>query len=422
MFKIKLLLTSLLVAFACLVLKAEKRKILFIGNSYTSVNDLPTTLKNLALSMGDTLEMDSNTPGGMTFNAHTNDATTLAKIQLGGWDYVVLQAQSQEPSFDPSQVAVDTYPYAKKLDSLVHVSNPCAETIFYMTWGRKNGDASNCAVYPPICTYNGMQQRLRESYLEMAMNNNATCAPAGVAWKKVRDTYPLIELYNADESHPSVGGTYLVACTFYSSLYHRSSVGSTYIPSGLLATDATNLQTIGSNTVLDSLENWQQNGSLPKANYSSSNIQNQFSFTNQSVRSTQYEWNFGDGSAISTAASPIHSFTATGTYTVTLKAKNTCGHYDLMSKSLTVSSVPNGTNDVNVSEPNNVSYAGQYLTINNKGHVNKIRIVNLFGQVIKDASLTDGLNKISFTAVQGVYLYTMLSGNNIVRVGKFTVN
>jgi hypothetical protein len=93
-----------------------------------------------------------------------------------------------------------------------------------------------------------------------------------------------------------------------------------------------------------------------------------------------------------------------------------------MSKSLTVSSVPNGTNDVNISEPNNVSYAGQYLTINNKGHVNKIRIVNLFGQVIKDASLTDGLNKISFTAVQGVYLYTLLSGNNIVRVGKFTVN
>jgi PKD repeat protein len=291
-----------------------------------------------------------------------------------------------------------------------------------MTWGRKNGDASNCAAYPPICTYNGMQQRLRESYLEMAMTNNATCAPAGVAWKKVRDTYPLIELYNADESHPSVSGTYLVACTFYSSLYHRSSVGSTYIPSGLLATDATNLQTIGSNTVLDSLENWQQDGSLPKANYSSSNIQNQFSFTNQSVRSTQYEWNFGDGSAISTTASPIHSFTATGNYTVTLKAKNTCGHYDLMSKSLTVSSVPNGTNDVNISEPNNVSYASQCLTINNIGHVNNIRIVNLFGQVIKDATITNGLNKISFTAVQGVYLYTLLSGNNIVRVGKFTVN
>ena len=422
MFKIKLLLTFLLVAFASLILRAEKRKILFIGNSYTAVNDLPTTVKNLALSLGDTLDIDSNTPGGMTFNGQTTDPTTLAKIQLGGWDYVVLQAQSQEPSFDPSQVAVDTYPYAKKLDSLVHVSNPCAETIFYMTWGRKNGDASNCAAYPPICTYDGMQQRLRESYLEMAMNNNATCAPAGVAWKKVRATYPLIELYNADESHPTMSGTYLVACTFYSTIYHKSTVGSAYIPSGVLAADATNLQTIGSNTVLDSVENWQQYGSLPRAKYSSGNIQNQFSFTNQSLRSTQYEWNFGDGSAINTSTSPIHSYTAIGNYTVTLKAKNTCGKYDLFSKSLTVTSVPNGTSDFNVSDPNEVDYGGQWLTISNNGNANRLRIFNLFGQCIKDPTLINGLNKISFTAVNGMYLYSLLSGNRAVKVGKFAVH
>ena len=50
-----------------------------------------------------------------------------------------------------------------------------------MTWGRKNGDASNCSAYPPICTYEGMQQRLRESYMEMASANQGRVSPVGMA-------------------------------------------------------------------------------------------------------------------------------------------------------------------------------------------------------------------------------------------------
>ena len=227
-----------LVIISARISSAEKRKILFLGNSYTYYNDLPNTLKQLALSLGDTLEVDSYTPGGASFQSLSNDANTLAKIQLPGWDYVVLQAQSQEPAFSPAQVQSDTYPFAKKLDSLIHISNPCAETIFYMTWGRKNGDAGNCAAYPPICTYEGMQQRLRESYLEMSNTNHATCSPVGVAWRTFRVAHPAVELYNPDESHPSVNGTYLAACTFYCSIYHKTTLGANYVLAGVAAADA----------------------------------------------------------------------------------------------------------------------------------------------------------------------------------------
>ena len=94
---------------------AQQTRVLFIGNSYTGVNDLPGMFYNLALSLGDTVYYESNSPGGFTFNMHTTNTTTLQKIALPGWDYVVLQAQSQEPSFSPSQVAANTYPYATKL-------------------------------------------------------------------------------------------------------------------------------------------------------------------------------------------------------------------------------------------------------------------------------------------------------------------
>jgi PKD repeat protein len=46
-------------------------------------------------------------------------------------------------------------------------------------------------------------------------------------------------------------------------------------------------------------------------------------FTNASTNADTYEWNFGDGSALSTATNPTHAYQAQGTYTVTLKATNT---------------------------------------------------------------------------------------------------
>src|SRR4030095_16902448 len=141
---------SILLIFTSLTMHAQVTKVLFIGNSYTYVNDLPLLVHDLALANGDTIIVDSSAPGGSTLEMHCTNATTISKIYSQQWDYVILQEQSQLPSFQPSQVLTDVYPFAAQLDSMIHNNNPCTETVFYMTWGRKNGDASNCASYPPI--------------------------------------------------------------------------------------------------------------------------------------------------------------------------------------------------------------------------------------------------------------------------------
>jgi len=97
----------------------KKINVLFLGNSYTFYNNLPQLIKDIANANGDTLLFDSNCPGGYTFANHFSDATTISKIKAQAWNFVVLQAQSQEPSFSPAQVAAQTLPYAIKLDSLV---------------------------------------------------------------------------------------------------------------------------------------------------------------------------------------------------------------------------------------------------------------------------------------------------------------
>ena len=47
-------------------------------------------------------------------------------------------------------------------------------------------------------------------------------------------------------------------------------------------------------------------------------------FVNTSFGSDTYSWDFGDGSAVSTATNPAHTYTANGVYTVKLKAISSC--------------------------------------------------------------------------------------------------
>ena len=104
---------------------AQQTNVLFIGNSYTYVNDLPNTLRQLALSLGDTVDVASSAPGGFTFQMHSTYAPTLTAINSQQWNYVVMQEQSQIPSFPQAQVATDCYPYAAQLvDTMLAGSVP----------------------------------------------------------------------------------------------------------------------------------------------------------------------------------------------------------------------------------------------------------------------------------------------------------
>jgi hypothetical protein len=304
------------------LLSAQTTSILWLGNSYTATNNLPDMLSQLALSGGDSMYYDSNTPGGYTFQLHWDDAYTHSKINQQQWDYVVLQAQSQEPSLDSVYVSWNVYPYARALDSVIHVNDSCTQTIFYMTWGRKNGDAQNCAAYPAVCTYQGMQDQLRNRYLQMGYDNGAMVAPCGEAWRDVIATTPTFDLYIADESHPSVYGTYLNACVFYASIYRRSPVGLTYT-AGLPAADALFLQQYAASTVLDSMLVWNTEVYYDDASFDSTlTAGTTYAFTSLDS-SMNHQWNFGNG-FVPGNANEVYTFPGNGIYTVTHVTTNAC--------------------------------------------------------------------------------------------------
>lgn len=313
-----------LVCFANL-LHAQTR-VLFIGNSYTAVNNLPQLTADCALSIGFAgfpMEIASSTPGGTTFQVHTTNATSQSLINQGNWDYVVLQEQSQLPSFPDAQVAAECFPFAATLNEQILAADSCAETIFYMTWGRQNGDASNCASWPPVCTYEGMDSLLNLRYRQMAIDNEAILSPVGALWNYIRTNYPEINLYAADGSHPSLEGTYAAACSMVSVIFRTDPTLITY-GSTLDPVVSEKIRLAAQAVVFNNLAEWHVGEYDPEVLVNTTSNGLTLQLDNQSVSSWNFTWDFGDGNT-STDFSPQHTYASAGVYSLGYSAIDACG-------------------------------------------------------------------------------------------------
>lgn len=127
---------------------------------------------------------------------------------------------------------------------------------------------------------------------------------------------------------------------------------------------ATDLFTACSNEVYQTKNAWYAVGvgptpsgtTTPVANFSSTGslpctLPYTVNFANTSYGADTYVWDFGDGSAVSTATNPTHNYTVNGTYNVKLKSTSTCASSpDSITKNayivVNAPSVPTGTDDV----------------------------------------------------------------------------
>jgi len=114
------------------------------------------------------------------------------------------------------------YRGARILNEAIRKSS--AKTVFYMTWGYRNGDTLNNGV-SKTNTFDGMQEELRIGYTAIAEELSATVCPVGIAWLNAVHQDPKINLWAGDNKHPSREGTYLAACAFYATLFSESPVG-----------------------------------------------------------------------------------------------------------------------------------------------------------------------------------------------------
>lgn len=232
---------------------------LFVGNSYTATNNLPSIISQLASSHGHTFTYESITPGGYMWSVHADNASTMETILNGEYDYLVLQEQSVQLARGMDGFAEyghTSFPPADQLNHQSKILNQCRKTMLYLTWGRQPGNDLYSFLNSPYGgDYSEMQHHLTENYLDLAESLDAEIAPVGAVWKYVIDNHPEVNLYMGDESHPSLAGTYLAACTFYTSLFYESAAGGWVAP-GLTAEVAETIQDAVDEVVLGSLGDW----------------------------------------------------------------------------------------------------------------------------------------------------------------------
>ncbi|HKU41476.1 MAG TPA: SGNH/GDSL hydrolase family protein [Polyangiales bacterium] len=200
---------------------AKPLRVLFVGNSHTFVNDMPLLVAQLAAAGHEARPFVPAlvTKGGATLEQHLAQGTLREPLEHGPWDYVVLQEQQQRPTFAPEEVERFFFTPARTLDVLVRAAG--ARTVLYMTAARRDGDG-------PGDTYEAMQARSIRSHQQLARELGALTVPAGPAWQSVRRERPDLQLWQPDGMHPSLAGSYLIACVFYAVLYAHSPLDNRF--------------------------------------------------------------------------------------------------------------------------------------------------------------------------------------------------
>ena len=323
----------LLATFTAATSLSAQTQVLFIGNSYTGYNNLATMVENVAASAGYSFSNSSLTPGGATLYQHSQNASTYNQMGSKNWDYVVIQAQSQEPSFPNNQVATQTLPYADQLVDSIRSIVPCAQPTFFRTWGRENGDQWNCPYFPPLCTYEGMDSLLHLRYRMMADSNDAYLSPVGSVWKYIRDTDSTIALYTSDGSHPSLAGSYVAACTFFT-VFTRSNPLNITFDANLDTAIASTIREATKLVVYDSLSLWNVGKFDPSAAFIHQMVNDSLYFQSTSANYDSLWFDFGDGNGTH-LDSGLHAYAVDDMFTITLYAFK-CGQVD--STSITVQS------------------------------------------------------------------------------------
>lgn len=201
--------------------------ILFIGNSFTFVNDLPKMLEMLAADAGEELSTASVLRGGAYLHQFADPKNELGQrlaetYPTKNWDFIVLQDQSFNPANQPDDFLDSAKTLCEQMD--------CgAKFLFYSTWAYRDQTEK---LAKTGMTYSEMLTALTASYQKAADLYHGIRVPVGNAFALSTAEYPEIDLYTADDYHPSPCGTYLAACLFYRAITGKSSAGLA-VPEGV---------------------------------------------------------------------------------------------------------------------------------------------------------------------------------------------
>jgi hypothetical protein len=185
----------------------QSTRILFIGNSYTTRNQLPRLLVDLAATTERPTPVEGAAifAGGASLRRHWNAGIAQKALAASTWDYVVLQEQSTLPVKNPLRYHENVRLFAAE------IAKHGAKIALYLTWSRQQVPQT--------------QDQITRAVEDIAAEISARVVPVGPAWHAAMRADASLLLYEDDGSHPTAAGSYLAACVFLVSLFDQRPCG-----------------------------------------------------------------------------------------------------------------------------------------------------------------------------------------------------
>lgn len=188
---VHLVLAAALLVVSCAAQAQAPLRVLFVGNSYTYTNRLPDVVAALAGDQHVEIDVEMLAKPDFALSDHL-DGRRLAQLMRDHWDWIVLQ---QGPSNSPRSRR-DLVHSVRRIAKLA----PAGTRLALMSaWPQEaHADTSPAA---------------EQSYREAASATGACVFPVATAWRLAAADPSPPALYQGDQLHPTMAGTWLAAIT-----------------------------------------------------------------------------------------------------------------------------------------------------------------------------------------------------------------
>ena len=194
--------------------KKNTYEVLFIGNSLTSMYDIPVIVSDMVKADGGYMAFSQCIPGNTTLAQ--KEGTFNYLTDLHDFSHIVLQGQSMEPLAHTQEF----------YDAVVKLGNKGkekgAEILMYQTWGYNYEDSNY---------KKNIRLQLQYVYDNAAKLIDGKVSRVGEAFTLFEETYgcePSLYRLN-DINHQSEYGAYLAACVHYTMITGKKASGNTYV-------------------------------------------------------------------------------------------------------------------------------------------------------------------------------------------------
>ena len=209
-------------------------RVLFIGNSLTFYNDMPKILMELGKAVGKNIYTERATVGSSTMCQQISTTTEVGQKVANAlkqkWDYIVVQPSRRNTEYENT-----VYPAELTASDTLNqmIRNNGATPIIYGTWGNNcgyiqvfqmNADGINTTKLrnenASRKTHNDYMRTINEVF---SKRMDAPVVDAAHLFEYMVSEYPEVNMYHTDERHPSLAGSFAVACQFFSYFYNESA-------------------------------------------------------------------------------------------------------------------------------------------------------------------------------------------------------